>query len=443
MVLDRTIRNVSENPLSSSDIVTSPQTPLVFNISLEAAEPHMVTMTLDYGDSTPSTRPLSKGQSRKVEDDPTKNSLSVLRGVGCQVIVELRHLYTEEGAYEVSIGFSNTNQSQITRNWSILVMNKMVRASLQNPEHTATNSDVLFVISLQVGSKFAQYIWLFHNQDGSLHKNISTNSSEMTQHFSYAGCYSLTVIATNKINSVEAVTSVHIQEPITGIAIRCLNHVNDTYVNLGSEVNCTASIVTGSNVQFQWHGLIGDDTTVTGSNVSSSVVHIFQRTGTYNISVFVKNRVSFKEAALSRVLVVEESIVGVLVSYPVAARVNDRVTLVFSALRGSSVTYALDIGGVGRHPYQGKWIDNNFSLSTQFGSAEKLQITVYAYNHVSTVTKIFSIIVQEEVKNLSIRTYSPIIVNVTGVLLASIDGKHIIFLFFVDYSIIIFIIVHE
>jgi len=117
----------------------------------------------------------------------------------------------------------------------------------------------------------------------------SGSGEEITHVYSATGSYTATVTATNTVNSTSASTLVEIipsSIPISGISAD-----NDSPTVLGDITQLTASIASGSDVEYVWD--FGDG----ASGFGALVAHLYPTTGTYTATVSAANAVSQDTAA--------------------------------------------------------------------------------------------------------------------------------------------------
>ena len=108
------------------------------------------------------------------------------------------------------------------------------------------------------------------------------------------GHYTASVTATNSVSTQVATTTVEVYEQ----AIAGLVAVNDSPTLLGESTVLTATVVSGTNIIYEWD--LGDGTVVTGPVVT----HVYPVAGVYTATVTASNAVS-SEIATTTVVVYE------------------------------------------------------------------------------------------------------------------------------------------
>jgi PKD repeat protein len=162
-----------------------------------------------------------------------------------------------------------------------------------------------------------------------------SGSGKVVSHqYASPGVYTAEVTATNPVNSVQATTTVIVDQSINGLAAS-----NDGPTALGDPTQLTASVSSGSNVTYHWD--FGD-----GNNGSEAVVsHQYPSPGVYTAEITAINSISQETA--TTLVQVDETVI--LISGLTAA--NDGPTLHGLATQlsanvssGNSVTYEWDFG---------------------------------------------------------------------------------------------------
>ena len=135
--------------------------------------------------------------------------------------------------------------------------------------------------SIASGSN-VEYEWDFGDGD-------SSSGAVISHEYTATGTYTATVTATNPVSSDVASTLVEII-PAT-ILISGLTVANDSPTVLGFTTHMTATITSGSDVQYEWE--FGDG----ASGFGALGAHIYPATGTYTATVSATNTVSQDTAA--------------------------------------------------------------------------------------------------------------------------------------------------
>jgi hypothetical protein len=131
------------------------------------------------------------------------------------------------------------------------------------------------------------YTWDFGDSTGG--------SGASTSHtYPEAGEYTARVTATNAVSEETATTLVTVEESISGLIA-----ANNGPTLIGETTEMSASLVSGSNVTYEWD--FGDGETGSGAIVS----HLYTSPGIYDVEVMATNLVS-QETAQTVVYVVEQ-----------------------------------------------------------------------------------------------------------------------------------------
>ncbi|HUV27516.1 MAG TPA: PKD domain-containing protein, partial [Anaerolineales bacterium] len=124
--------------------------------------------------------------------------------------------------------------------------------------------------------------------------STSASGQNVAHQYAAPGLYTAEVTATNSVNQETAVTSVLVEEAISGLAA-----ANDGPTRLGTATQLSATISSGSNVSYAWDFDDGE------SGTGAAVSHQYASPGTYTVTVTATNLVS-QDSATTIVYVVEQ-----------------------------------------------------------------------------------------------------------------------------------------
>jgi PKD repeat protein len=143
----------------------------------------------------------------------------------------------------------------------------------QNDGPTALGQTTTFAATVNAGSGIS-YAWDFGDQ--------TTGNGQVVMHtYAAIGSYTAVVTATNSLGSVAATTPVTIDVPIAG-----LSAINNSPTLLGNVTSLTATIASGSNINYQWNfgnGALGH---------GKEVTYTYGTVGFYTAMVTATNSVS-------------------------------------------------------------------------------------------------------------------------------------------------------
>jgi PKD repeat protein len=161
-----------------------------------------------------------------------------------------------------------------------------------------------------------------------------TGSGAVVNHvYQYIGVYTATVAATNSVNLQVATTAVQVYEdPIVG-----LQAVNDSPTLWGDTTVLTATVISGTNVIYDWD--LGD-----GSVSSSAVVsHVYPQIGVYTATVTATNSVS-SQVATTMVEIYEQAIAGLVAVNDSPTLLGESTMLTATVVSGTNVIFTWDLG---------------------------------------------------------------------------------------------------
>jgi PKD repeat protein len=159
--------------------------------------------------------------------------------------------------------------------------NSITGLTAVNDGPTELGSETQLTATVMSGSD-VQYGWDFG--DGG-----SGSGAVIKHEYTATGTYTATITATNTVSSDTAITLVEIIPP--NIPIIGLIAENDSPTTLGETTYLTATVMSGSHVQYDWD--FGDG----GSGIGALVAHVYPATGIYTATVSVENAANQAVAA--------------------------------------------------------------------------------------------------------------------------------------------------
>jgi PKD repeat protein len=199
------------------------------------------------------------------------------------------------------------------------------------------------------------------------------------------------------------------QEPISG-----LTAINDSPTVLGESTILTATVITGTNVSYDWN--FGDGISASGSEVS----HIYPNAGTYTATVIASNSISQAQAS-TFVVIYEEPIMGLVAVNNSPTLLGETTTITASVASGSNVVYEWELGD--------GTSDTGASVRHIYTDIGVFTATVRASNTVSEIEGQTVVVVYEEpITGLAAVNNSPTLLGDTTILTATINnGSNVIF----------------
>ncbi len=151
--------------------------------------------------------------------------------------------------------------------------------SVQNTSPSAVQERVTFTASITAGTNVS-YTWDFGDGEQT------SGKSEVSHVYTQVETYTATVVASNSINTMTAMTrvTITIEEAIAGLSVQ------NSPVTLNEVVTFTAHITAGDNVTYTWQ--FGDG----GSAVGQIVPHVYTQAGTYIATVVASNSINILTA---------------------------------------------------------------------------------------------------------------------------------------------------
>ena len=244
------------------------------------------------------------------------------------------HTYAAVGTYTATVTATNTINSQTATTIVVVIDRAIVDFTAANDSPTRLGSTTSFTATISDGSNVT-YAWDFG--DGSPGSGATSSHT-----YAAVGAYVATVTATNGVSVVVATTNVSIIDtPIVNLAA-----ANSSPTGLNLSTFLTATIDSGSNVDYQWS--FGDGATGSGATTS----HIYPALGIYTATVTATNGVS-NVVATSLVTIVDQPITT-LTATSSSPTLLGSISLFTATADGTSVIYTWDFGdgatGNGAHP---------------------------------------------------------------------------------------------
>lgn len=186
----------------------------------------------------------------------------------------IEHVYPAIGMYTATVTATNDISEEQATTIVEIYEEPITGLSVMNNSPTILGETTVLTASVASGSNIV-YEWGLG--DGT------TASGAVVEHvYPSIGNYTANVTATNAVSELQAETQVEVfEEPIAG-----LTAVNDSPTILGETTTLTASVLSGSNVVYEWD--LGDGITLTGAIVS----HIYPDPGIYTATLTAHNAVS-------------------------------------------------------------------------------------------------------------------------------------------------------
>ncbi|KAJ8318729.1 hypothetical protein KUTeg_003820 [Tegillarca granosa] len=271
-----------------------------------------------------------------------------------------------------------------------------------------TNSSITFSAILLTGTS-VEYTWTLCD--------TCTPITTTVPHYTYTGGYttkgskSIHLVATNRVSSLTANTSIYVADPVDSIDVitTLLNTHNALYAETGVGVNFTAIANTEEYVQYQWYV---DSTPI--SSVSS-FIYTYTNIGIYLMRVEASILTVTKDQYIN--VFVEEGIQGVSISSNETTSVSTYagIQLITSITAGSNESYSWAL-----EDSNGKQnlTSTSSTISWVFTVPDMYIFTVTVYNHIGSESETYTVTAMHSLSGVSIssslNTTHPYIANGTS-----------------------------
>jgi PKD repeat protein len=237
----------------------------------------------------------------------------------------------------------------------------------------------------------------------ALGDGLTTTGAVVSHVYTGLGVYTAVVTASNAISFDVATTSVEIYEE----TIRGLSVINDSPTVLGEPTLLSASVLSGTNVVFDW--ILGDGTFATGDQVS----HVYPDLGTYTAVVTASNSLGWASAD-TVVEVYEEPISGLSATDDSPTVLGEPTILTASVLAGTNVVYEWRLGDGA--------IASSEMVSHTYPYAGVYTAVVTATNAVSWQAATTIVLVEAPIGGLAALNDGPTPLGITTTLSATLEG---------------------
>ncbi|XP_062867009.1 polycystin-1 [Trichomycterus rosablanca] len=298
-------------------------------------------------------------------------------------VPSVTHLYASSGSYHLSLLMSSAANKANFFTW-VCVQPALTNVTLRPlTKYVRLGEESVFTVSAHPKFDYT-YLWNFGLSDFR-----SPIPGNRTMAFTYtgAGAYVVTVTVLNNISLCNRTALVEVQEPVGVVLIR---HNGTRGGNLASRQDYAfASLSDFADAAFDWD--FGDGTLVSGANVT----HAYDSSGTFTISVIVRNQVSENRSELA--VTVLSPIQGLsvnasLVSVPLNATVHFETHLE----QGDGVRFSWIVCD------RCTSIPGTYNMFYTFRSVGTFNIIVTAENNISVAQASIYIFVQRELDGLQV-----------------------------------------
>lgn len=298
----------------------------------------------------------------------------------------LSYVFPSVGSYEVNLTASNAISS-LTVTIPTEAEEEISYLQLKtNSSEVTVGSFVNLTTHIGAGSNM-QYEWFINRFPVPAH----AGESSFLYCFQTNGTFVITVNVSNYLNSKLSTVTIIVQYPINNLSIETLLNFSHPYVTQNQQVSFLGKLATGTDPQFSW--TIIDPSLQKRQTSGEMLVLIFSELGMYEIRVNVSNLVSQDIQVFT--VHVERAITNLTLNMNHSS-VATGLPVSFSALvnlLATPVTFEWTIDG---HRMTAA------SFEKSFPDAGVYEIKVTAYNNISSMTQIRSLVVQVPVTQVEV-----------------------------------------
>jgi len=246
-------------------------------------------------------------------------------------------------------------------------------ATAENDSPTTFGDTTRFTATISTSGDF-EYEWDFGDE-------LTGTGQIVTHTYTAIGDYLAEVTITDESYEITSSTDVTIiDSPIQGLTAG-----NDSPTEFGYETTLTSSVISGSNVLYEW--LFGDGLSAEPITFTS-ITHIYPAIDNYTATVTATNGVS-TDVATTTITITEAYIAGLEAVNDSPTQVGNTTNLTATIEYGSNVTYEWDYGD-GTNT-------TGSSVSYQYPSVGIYTATVTATNNLGTQSDTTKVTIQERI----------------------------------------------
>lgn len=301
----------------------------------------------------------------------------------------------------------------------IAVLEKVTDVILIFPNVTATNDSMLFVVPPHLGGDVTYTFRFAENKSIVIANQNSSHTLTFNYTFTESGYHQVNLVVANYLSSVDIFSGIRIVDAIKDFVLPC-----PFYAPLNEVANIVLSAASGENVTIIVQ--FGDEATTTVGPVDfapgagHSVPHTYEVAGSYNVTLFAENAVSF--VSVTGLVHAMETVRNVTVTMETEIALVD-VPVVLSA----SVGQGADVQCLAIFSYSGSGLAlpevplTDGQLNTTFTVACLYHFKILAFNNVSSVIYNGSLLVED-----------PVIVNLRATVGLAVAGEPTVLTALVD-----------
>lgn len=345
----------------------------------------------------------------------------------CQLLFEVSHTYVEEGYFQPSVsasdGLSNVSASL---DGSLMIANKLMSVIIRDHVSIeAVGRNVSFTAATESPSVFVSYFWQVTRADSTVVlERWTANSSVLFYVFLESGLYQIEVNASNPVDSVSTTSDIVIEAPVQNLRISCFNV---EYIPIYQPINCSATVDSGTDIDFKWSFCDTSRTCTRPGNkgLSSNVIHRFFTLGPCSVSVNASNSIGWVSGYLPYAVVVLEPVLSLWNLLPPPALLGGPTTFEARAEAGvSDFVIEFDFGDSSEIVIMNASTGIGVRVLHQYTRVGSFRVNVSAWNEVSKIRKRFDVDILEDIPDVHLAVVGSAPVNGRRTVFAAyVDGK--------------------
>ncbi|XP_021343133.1 uncharacterized protein LOC110443309 isoform X2 [Mizuhopecten yessoensis] len=415
-VVQRYLDDPTFTMTTGSKDVVSPGEPIRFLVALEITARIGATLEVEFGDGEHHSTELKDTNSTSMALYSDHGPMMVVAsyGQGCRLQVQFEHAYHRQGTYRPHMTVYNGNDSVNNRQQNVTgkfqgyirVINRLNGARLESKHTVAVGQISKFQVELMSPSLNVSYHWSIMDEHDNDLGMMNTSVNHIWYNFSEAGVYQVSVRAANIISEVQTATTIVVQEPLTDLQLTCNPK---TCIRVDQLLRCSATVVHGSNPKFIWkipnrHTILSSVTKQHGLSMAN---YTFDMRGRFNISVQAKNDVSDITKSVDSLICVQEPVTCVSIESYGPVPLGRATEFEITVAPMTFVMFKFE-SGLDRRLWESVTVqqflqDDGFYVAYEFEQAGIHDVTVTAYNNVSSASHSIKVLVMRAVPPLDVK----------------------------------------
>jgi len=402
------------------------------SLSVDFGDDVIITVSLQRGVAiaTNNTQDTNIGDSMDGDDGEFVRISDDNYGLTCQLHVELSHMHTSEGDFNVSVEVraAGVEEPIVACNWTILIVQSRIEnVSVLIDRVVTAQRNVTVEALVSPVSQFLKYHWAVSGLEFMTETNTPmilstiTDVPQLQLMLTNAGDYLINVTVSNAVSTAFDGVIITAAVPISALSLSCSD---DKYFLINAKLDCVATVKEGTDVEFMWNFDVGNSIHTTTSNGSSVATVAFSDVGQYNMTVTAWNHLSTETAW--KTVDVAETVFKLITLATEPAVIGKPVSVTACSVSGANLTVEFDFGGSRHHLV----LDTESRLVTAshvYLHPGPHNVTVTAENSIAMEVLHVTVRVLDHMHDADIKPMSVLVTGRRSVFMAVFNGNFVCF----------------